>query len=141
MLRIWLGLCCLTAVKAIVSMAEKLRQACMNACSKPLTLKWFRRSHSLALLKTLSMQTRFLKSLTKRLTPRTTKSRPTLKPFLILELFLYGMTGSAPYSFTVLLTLDESYWASATTVLKPMPRSFSFSSNGLKHSFSFTLQG
>jgi hypothetical protein len=41
-------------------MAEKLRQARVKACSKPLTLKWFRRSHSLALLKTFSMHTRFL---------------------------------------------------------------------------------
>ena len=78
MLRMRLGLCCLTAVKAIVSMAEKLRQACMKTCSSPLTLRWFRRSHSLALVNTLSMQTRLLKSLTKRLTPRATKSRPII---------------------------------------------------------------
>src|SRR3990170_6948259 len=140
MLRMRLGLCCLKAVKATVSMAEKLRQACMKACSSPLTLRWSRRSHSLALLKTLSMQTRFLKRLTRRLAPWTTKSYPTLKVCLILELFLYGMTGSALHSLTVSITFAESYWASATTVLKLMPRSFSFSSNGLKHSFSFTLQ-
>jgi hypothetical protein len=54
---------------ATVSMAEKLRQACMKACSSPLTRRWSRRSHSLALPKTLSMLTRFLKRLTKRLVP------------------------------------------------------------------------
>ena len=37
------GLRCLTAVKAIVSVAEKLRHACMKAGSSPLTLRWSRR--------------------------------------------------------------------------------------------------
>ena len=141
MLRMRFGLRCLTAVEAIVSMAEKLKQACMNACSTPLTRKWSRRSHSLALLNNLSTLTLFLKRLTRRLAPWTTKSRPTFKACLILELFLCGMTGSAPNALTVSLTLDESYWASAKTVLAHTPCSFSFSSNGLMKRFSFKLQG
>jgi len=50
------------------AMAEKLRQTCMKAYSKPLTLRWSRRSNSLALFKNLSMLTCFLKGLAKRLT-------------------------------------------------------------------------
>src|SRR4030065_1505725 len=113
MLRMRLGLCCLKAVKATVSMGENLRQGCMKACSSPLTLRWSRRSHSLALLKTLSMQTRFLKRLTRRLAPWTTESYPTLKAILILELFLYGMTGSGPHALPGSLTFPEAYLASA----------------------------
>jgi len=56
------------AVRATVSMVEKVRQACMKTCSRPLTLRWSRRSHSFALLKTLSMLTRFLKIIARRLT-------------------------------------------------------------------------
>ena len=103
------GLCCLAAVRATVIIAVKLRHTCMRACSSPMTLKWSRRSHSLALLNTLSMLTRFLKRFTRRLTPCTMKSRPTPNVFLILEHFLYGITGSAPYSLTVSLTFAESY--------------------------------
>jgi len=99
-----LGLCCLTAAKATTNMAEKLRQACMKACSSPLTRRWSRRSHSLALPNSLSTLTRFLKRLTRRLAPWTTKSRPTFKACLILELLRYGMTGSAPNILTVSLT-------------------------------------
>jgi len=60
MLRMSLGLPCLIAVRAIVSMAVKLKDACMKACDNPLTLKWSSSSHSLALPNTLSMLTRLL---------------------------------------------------------------------------------
>jgi hypothetical protein len=81
------GLCCIVAVRATVIIAVKLKQVCMQAYSSPLTLRWSRRSHSLALLNTRSTLTRFLKRFTNRLTPWMMKSRPTLSD-LTLERFL-----------------------------------------------------
>jgi len=69
MLLIRWGRFCLAAVRATVIIAVKLKQACMKACSSPLTLKWSRRSHSLALLNTRSMLTLFLNRFARRLTP------------------------------------------------------------------------